>query len=88
MKDRVDMTQYSDEKSTLQLSTFNAESLLPTEDDLKAIRDNFAVILSRVLVKYIPSLQQLQHAAEKHITHQHYKEVSQRSEVVSYNWCS
>lgn len=83
VRDRIDMSVFSDEEKMLDLSTVNLDSLLPDEIDIKAIRTNFSVLVSRVLVKYLPAFQVLQSVVSKHITHQHSKEMSQRSEVVS-----
>ena len=65
------------------LYTFDVASLLPAEDDLLAVRTNFVVLISRVLVKFIPALKQLESVVEKHIQHQFSREMSQHSEVVS-----
>ena len=60
------MSVFSDEEKILDLSTVNLDSLLPDEMDIKAIRTNFSVLVSRVLVKYLPAFQVLQSVVSKH----------------------
>ncbi len=84
VQDRVDFSKFSDvNPEALRSPAFNVEALLPNEDDLRAIRGNFSVLVSRVLVQYIPALKHLEPAVQKHIKHQYYEEMSRYSEVVS-----
>ena len=69
VRDRIDMPGFSDEEKVIDLSTVKLDSLLPDEMGVKGIRANFSVLVSRVLVKYLPALQDLQCVASKHITH-------------------
>ena len=84
VRDRVDFSNFSDvNPNTIHSQAYKVEALLPTEDDLRAIRVNFSVLVSRVLVQYVPGLKQLEPAVQKHIKHQYHEEMSQCSEVVS-----
>ena len=84
VQDRIDISNLSDEcKTPTELANFDVASLLPTEADLESIQDNFAILLSRKLVKFIPALQALQPAAVTHLNHQYSTEMSQKSTVVS-----
>ncbi len=59
------------------------EPLLPSEDDYVAIKKNFAVLTARVLKEYMSFFGQHRARVPRHITHDHYEQMQQRSEVVS-----
>ena len=58
---------------TGQLSTVQAVTpamILPTREDLKLVRSNLIVLVSRVLTKYLSGLAPFSKAIAKHITHE------------------
>ncbi len=60
-----------------------AQSLLPSKDDDTAIRKNFAVLMSRILVENLSFFNTLfKDVIINHIPHQYEKEMSRKSEVV------
>ena len=52
VQDRIDASNMSDSKPNLDLSSLPYTQLLSYADDLKEIKSNCVVLLSRVLVKY------------------------------------
>ena len=58
------------------------ESFLLTHDDVKRVKGNLAVLVSRLLTKYFKSLSHLSKVVPQHITHQYSAQMSKRSEVV------
>lgn len=58
------------------LSSLNAESFLPTSEDVKIIRSNLVTIVSRILTRYIVALSPLSKAVPKHIIHQYSSEMA------------
>ena len=84
MQDWTDIPKFSDEcKSPTELANFSVASLLPTKANIKSIQDNFAILISRKIVKFIPALQALKPAVVDHIPHKYSTEMSQMSTVVS-----
>jgi len=57
-------------------------SILPGEDDRKAIMDNFVALAGRILCECIPKLQEIPNLATQHILHVHSKEMGNKSEIV------
>ena len=61
----------------LLLSTF-----LPSHEDCSALRDNYVVIISRVLVQHIAFLQPFGICVPKHIKHKYFESMRKKSTVV------
>ena len=59
------------------------KKILPTSADLKAIKSNFGILIGRVLKKHFKFFCEFGMGVVKHIKHEHYEEMSQKSEVVS-----
>ena len=83
VRDRVNTSSVSDRPVHPDITTANVEHLLPTATDDKAIADNFIILIGRILVKYMPFFTHFASGVEKHIRHEYYKEMSQKSVVVS-----
>ena len=87
VRDRVDFSQLSEQfpdPSALPCEEHAASSLLPSHEDDKAIREHYTILLSHVLVDNVPFFKStFDGAAQWHITHQFYQEISSKSEVVS-----
>ena len=63
---------------------FDCSDVLPTSEDLVALFDNGSVLLSRILVKYIPALHEYEAAIQRHISHSESEAMKRKSIVVSY----
>ena len=83
--DRIDFSHYSDEPTTMDASLYSVESFLPTPDDLKQMFTNFTVLVSRILVEYLPCFQGFSKAVINHIPHLYTKQMSAKSKVVNIN---
>lgn len=62
----------------LPLSTF-----LPSEEDCSALRDNYVVLISRILVKHVAFLQPFSKCVPKEIEHMYSEAMAKKSSVVS-----
>jgi len=58
---------------------------IPTESDCSAVKKELIVLVSRVLVQYVPCLRIFQDLVPSHIYHQFSKDVCQASEIVSFS---
>ena len=88
IKDRVDFSHLSDvyPHTCLPSPDNRVITILPSADDDKALRRLLAVHVSRALVTYIPFFKiGFEDVVEWHIKHEHYSEMSQSSEVVSFH---
>ena len=84
--DRVDLTGYTDEVQCSDGSAIDMEfeSLIPNIDDSECIVENFAILASRVVCKYIPAFSDMSSRVTQHIKHSRYEEMCTKSKVVSY----
>ena len=80
VRDRVDMSQFSD---NVNIGEIPLQEILPTCQDEVIMRANLALLVRRVLAKYMPFFGALAKGLERHITHEFSKEMSQKSEVVN-----
>ena len=83
VKGRVDVSYLEDRPCLPDFSGFKATSLLPTKSDDQSLKSNFVVTIARVLKKHCPFFKKFGSAVQRHIKHQYYSEMSQKSEVVS-----
>lgn len=83
VRDRVDLTGISDQKPVLDLKTIHLDAILPTSSDKKELQKNFSILFAWILKKYIPFFAKFGTGLERHIQHEFYHEMSQKSEVVS-----
>ena len=65
------------------LKDFSLSSVLPGPDVLENLTKRWAVLVSRVLCKYLPKFQHLQKSVVFHIPHKYSSEMNQKSNVVS-----
>jgi len=54
VRDRVDISHYSDKTSLLDVSTIQLDNLLPLTYDQQSLLQNFEILIGRTLCKYIP----------------------------------
>ena len=81
VKDRVDFSAIPDCPS---LSAKNLYSILPTSDDYQILKENMAVLVSRILVEHLRFFSEdFKDLVTWHIQHQCSAQMSQKSEVVS-----
>lgn len=82
VKDRVDLSGYSNEVPQPDSDHMNLETLLPGRDDVKMLHDNFALLVGWVLRKYMPFFEKFGIGLGRHIYHEHSDAMSAKSEVV------
>ncbi len=80
VKDRINYDGISDELPT----EVNVFDILPTGEDYKCLKESFAILVSRVIVNFIPFFtSDYKNLPIKHIPHEHSVEMATKSEIVS-----
>jgi len=86
VKDRIDNEMYNDSTETVDMESVDVSSVLPTEDDLIALKKNLGILVCRLVRRNMPYFRK--HICTKtvpaHIEHEFSIEMSQKSEVVRY----
>ena len=83
VQDRLDVSSLPDDAALPALPSVRYEDVLPNHDDDIALKTNFAVLIGRVLKKHMPFFATYGSGLESHIKHVYYKEMAQKSKVVS-----
>ena len=83
VKDRIDLSEVSDQKVQPDLQSIQLTELLPTGNDEVILRRNFTILICHVLVKHMQYFAQFNKAIDRHIQHDFSSQMSQKSEVVS-----
>ena len=84
--DRIDFSYLSDKTLPFPDVDLNqlATSILPSADDDQALQDNFATLISRVLVENVDYFKRsFDGVVNWHVKHEFYQQMAQKSEVVS-----
>lgn len=87
VRDRVDVSHLPDAPALPDPDAINVEAVLPSPEDHEAILRNFTILAGRVLKKYMQFFTNFAFGLARHIKHQYYEEMSQKSEVVSIVLC-
>lgn len=83
MKDRVDYSTVTCQKQ----AEVNLYDILPTSEDYDSLKKDFAVLISRMIVAYLPFFStDFKDTVQKHIAHKYSSEMSKKSEVVSKSY--
>ena len=72
----------SDESSMVDFGSLQPSAFLPSFDDIKAIKSNLVVLVSRIICRNIKALSFLSSAIPAHIAHTYSKEMAKKSEVI------
>ena len=67
--------------SGLTLASMSPSAFLPTQDDIRKLKQNLVVLVGRILCKYIRSLANFSSLLPDHILHCYSNEMKQKSEV-------
>ena len=81
-KSRTPGSQLSHIGHVSNVSDVTPDMILPTAEDITAVKSNLVVLVSRVLTQYLSGLAPFSKAIAKHITHKYTAEMSKKSEVV------
>ena len=79
------MIDLSSEQQVGKFEDATYAMFIPTESDCSAVKKELIVLVSRVLVQYVPCLRIFQDLVPSHIYHKYSKEVCQASEIVSFS---
>lgn len=81
VKDRVNFSSFSSEVRT----EVNVFDVIPDCNDLEMLKSNFKILVSRLIVKHMPFFStDYKGIPQRHIPHKYSKEMSSKSEVVSF----
>jgi hypothetical protein len=83
VKDRIDLSRYSDAAPLCPEETIDFGKILPSKEDESALLHNFSFLIARILKKYMPYFNSFGNGLERHIRHEYSEEMSLKSEVVS-----
>ena len=83
--DRIDFSKLSDQSSVKDLEKeAKALLMLPSLEDEEALRQNFKILISRILCDNVPFFKaSFDGVVVWHIRHEYYEEMSKKSETVS-----
>ena len=83
VKDRVDYSNLSTSRPSPCESLY---TIIPTSSDYQTLKDNFSLLVARVLVEYIPYFSgDFKGLAARHILHEYSQEMANKSDVVGRN---
>lgn len=81
--DRIDFHSLRNDTPLAQVSSLPLTSFLPNMQDNKTLRNNYAILLGRELVRSVPFFKSFKDCIPAHISHKHSQEMSRKSVVVS-----
>lgn len=82
VRDRTDLSKFSSDLPVPDVSKFNYQKLLPSNDDKKVLYESVAILIGRCLKKNMPFFAKFGAGLEKHILHEFSDQMSAKSEVV------
>ena len=82
VRSRAPAAAASDESSTVDFGSLQPSAFLPSFDDIKAIKSNLVVLVSRIICRNIKALSFLSSAIPAHTAHTYSKEMAKKSEVI------
>lgn len=85
--DRVQDPNLDSQRSQKKVGDIQLAEILPDRIVQTRLVRNWAVIVSRVITKYLPPFQSFQDVVVRHIPHKYSKEMSQQSDSVSLPVC-
>lgn len=83
VKNRVHGEHLSNDQSAADVSTLPLTTWLPSVTDCIHLREEFIVLVSRVLTDKLPAFKVFAEAVEVHISHQYQDQMAEKSEIVS-----
>ena len=85
ISDPLNLDNYYDSASAPDLSSIDLETLLPSPNHMKEIRQNMALLIAHTLKKYVPYFAKYAKGLERHVTHGLCDEMAKSSVVLC--WC-
>ena len=80
---RVETLHLDDTKPIGDIKSLPLSTFLPSAEDCSALRDNYVILISRILVKHMAFLQSFSKCVPNQIEHMYSKEMAKISSVVS-----
>ena len=81
-RDRIDFHYLSNDSCVGNVSELSMSSFLPTIEDCSQMRDNYAILIGRELVKKLPYFHVFADCVPMHILHEHSEAMSMKSLLV------
>ena len=82
VKDRTNFSACSNEASVIDIKSLPLNLFLPSLNDCKKLRDNYIILVSRVLVNHLNFLSSLKDCVPQHIEHIYSREMAEKSDIV------
>ena len=82
VKDRVNFSSLPNTISLINPPEIDLQCFLPTADDQLVLEENLCVLISRMVVQYIPFFRRCTSKVKQHIDHPYSKEMARKSTVV------
>ena len=80
VKDRIDYSSISSQKRT----EVNLYDVLPTSNDYESLKKDFTILISRMIIDYLPFFSKdFKNLVKRHIPHKYSREMCKKSKVVS-----
>lgn len=83
VRDRVSTLGLEDKPSLPDFSAFLETKILPTTADHEALKNNFIVLIARIIRKNFTFFSKFGTGVPKHIKHRYYAEMAKKSKIVS-----
>ena len=84
VRDRLDLSSYNSDPPVPDMGQMNLESLLPSRNDGEVLHENLAILIGRILRRYMPFFTKYAAGLGRHIMHEHSESMSTKSHVVSF----
>lgn len=82
--DRVSCANLDDKKPLVQdINEFENTQYLLSEEEQKKMKEEYVILVVRILVEFFPCLKSLEGAIPQHIKHEFSKDMSQKSTIIS-----
>ena len=83
VRDRVQGLHLPDDKPIASVAALPLATFLPNVDDCVALRGEFIVLVSRILIRHLPWFSCLKPVVPAHIEHEYTNLMATKSEIVS-----
>ena len=82
-RSRCESTHLEDSKPIGEISKLPLSAFLPTADECMAIRNNYVILVSRIIVDHLPAFSAFKQSVPQHVPHKYSDAMSRKSEMVS-----
>ena len=82
VQDRISFQHLSSTPMLVTLEDIDVNKFLPNADDYTTLKNNFKVLMKRILVQHLPALAPIRSSMNQHIIHEFTSDMSRKSSVV------